>query len=207
MGVGPVSLVVEDALSEAVCLRLLAHYSLEAGVVYGKEGYGFIKTRLRGFNHAAKGMCYLVLADLDRCNCAPELWNDWLPGITRHPNLIFRVAVREVESWLLADIQCLTQFFRFKGKLSFADPDQVSDPKQEVLAMASKSPVRMLREGVVFQNRHGKLVQGPDYNGSLLRFVQKTWDLSNAIQRSDSLRRAAKALSRLAATKGNQAGS
>ncbi len=199
MGVGPINVVVEDALSEAVCLRLLAHHSLDPGVVYGKEGYGFIKTRLRGFNHAAKGMCYLVLADLDRSNCAPELWNDWLPGITRHSNLIFRVAVREVESWLLADIEGLTGFFRFKGTQSFTDPDRVSDPKQQVLAMASKSPNRMLREGVVFQNRHGKLVQGPDYNGSLLRFVQTTWDVSNAIQKSDSLLRAAKALRRLGA--------
>jgi hypothetical protein len=199
MGLGPVNLVVEDALSEAVCLRLLAHHSLDAGFVYGNEGYGFIKTRLRGFNHAAKGMCYLVLADLDRFNCAPELWNHWLPGISRHPNLIFRVAVREVESWLLADIESLARFFRFKNRLSFANPDQVADPKQEVLAMASKSPNRMLREGVVFKNRHGKLVQGPDYNGSLLRFVQTTWDLSNAIRRSDSLQRAAKALRRFAA--------
>jgi hypothetical protein len=197
MGVGPVNLVVEDALSEGVCLRLLEHHSLDAGIVYGKEGYGFIKTRLRGFNHAAKGMCYLVLADLDRCNCAPELWNDWLPGIRRHPNLIFRVAVREVESWLLADVENLTRFLRSKGRQSFTNPDRVSDPKHELLAMASTSPNRMLREGVVFQNQHGKLLQGPDYNGSLLRFVQTTRDLSNAIQRSDSLRRASNALGRL----------
>jgi hypothetical protein len=199
MGAGPINLVVEDALSEAICLRLLAHHSLDAGFVYGKEGYGFIKTRLRGFNHAAKGMSYLVLTDLDRFNCAPEVWNDWLPGITRHSNLIFRVAVREVEAWLLADIESLRRFFGLKGRPSFADPDHVLDPKHELLAMASKSPKRMLRESVVFQNRQGNLVQGPDYNASLLRFVQTDWNISNAIGKSDSLHRAARAISRLAA--------
>lgn len=197
---GRVNLVVEDSLSESICRQILGHFSLEAGYVYGKEGVGFIKTRLRGFNHAAKGVRYFVLADLDQSNCPPDLWKHWVGDVSRHPNLLFRVAVREVESWLLADVENLERFLFIKHQRSIPNPDQLADPKRELLRLALKSPKKILRDGVVFTSEHGELVQGPDYNGTLQRFVFGKWDIQNAIRRSESLRRATHAVRSLKGT-------
>lgn len=199
MGHATVNLVVEDELSEWICRKLLAHVSLEAGIVYGKQGFGYIKTRLQGFNHAAKGTPYLVLADLDRFECAAGLWDAWVPKVPRHRNLIFRIAVREVESWLLADGQNLNRFFGLKGQELFSNPDELADPKREVLAIAAKSPKRKLREAIVFQTRDGRLLQGPDYNFSLIGFVENGWNLERAMGKSESLKRAVQAIDRFAA--------
>lgn len=193
-----INLVVEDSLSESVCRKILSRSSLAVGLVYGKEGYGYVKTRLRGFNNAAKGVRYLVLADLDQFHCAATLWTEWVPGIPRHSNLIFRVAVREVESWLLADIANLSRFFGAKQNKAIPNPDSISDPKSELLKLASRSSQRTMREAVTFRNRHGILVQGPDYNGTLHTFVENAWDLEAATQRSESLRRAVNAVQGLA---------
>jgi hypothetical protein len=192
-----VNLVVEDSLSEAICRRILSRASRDVGVVYGKEGFGYVKTRLCGFNNAAKSVRYLVLVDLDRFHCAAGLWTEWVPGIRRHPNLLFRVAVREVEAWLLADTANLSRFFGIKQYKAIPDPDKIRDPKSEVLKLASRSPRRAMREAVTFKDRRGVLVQGPDYNGTLCRFVEKAWDLETSIQRSESLRRAVRAVQNL----------
>jgi hypothetical protein len=64
-------------------------------------GYGYLKKNIRAFNHAARGMPFLVLTDLNSTECPPTLIKKWLP-YPKHPNLLFRVAVREVEAWLLA---------------------------------------------------------------------------------------------------------
>ena len=42
--------------------------------------------------------------------CPPSVPSAWTPD--RHPNLIFRVVVRELESWLLADRRGIARFLR-----------------------------------------------------------------------------------------------
>ncbi|MDF2210039.1 hypothetical protein L1F28_15070 [Arthrospira platensis NCB002] len=44
-------------------------------------------------------MAYLVLTDLDKSECPLAIINEWLKSQPKHPNLLFRVAVKEVESW------------------------------------------------------------------------------------------------------------
>lgn len=192
----PLNLVVEDSLSESICRRLLASSSLQVGHVYGKEGVGYIKTRLRAFNNAAKGSRYLIVADLDRFGCVAELWQKWAPGVQRHPNLLFRVAVCEIESWLLADTSNLCRFFGLQQRQQIYNSDQVNDPKRELLELAIRSPKKLLRDAVTYRDQHGTLLQGPDYNGTLHRFVQNQWNLKNAARASDSLTRALNALRR-----------
>ena len=194
-----VNLVVEDDLSEGVCRRLLTEHDLVIGTVYGKSGFGYIKSKLKGFNHAAKGTHYFVLTDLDQRGCAKRLWSEWLPGIPRHENLIFRIAVREVESWLLADAAGMKAFLGLKSELDFNDADHLHDPKLQLLFLARRSPKRSLREALAVQTRAGALVPGPDYNGTLRLFVQARWDVSRAARASESLRRALNSIRRLAA--------
>ena len=104
----PIDLAVEDALSEAVLRQMLRRCGqlYAVGAVYSRGGYGYLKKTIRGWNAAAKGKPFLLVTDLDSATCPNQLIEDWLP-VPKHENLLFRVAVREIEAWLLADAKGL----------------------------------------------------------------------------------------------------
>ncbi|NIM12428.1 MAG: hypothetical protein GTO45_09965 [Candidatus Aminicenantes bacterium] len=196
-----INLIIEDILSEEV-LRVILEQSSQKFEVIGRfpdlgrrsssSGFGYIKSRLKGFNNAAKGMPFLVLTDLDREECAPKLIREWLP-FKPHPNLIFRVAKREVESWVMADRNAFAHFLGIPiSKIPLNIDDEVMDPKAFLVKMARKSRDRAIRNAIV--PKHAAVKVGPDYNGKLISFVQDKWDLNRAAQHSDSLKRAANAI-------------
>ena len=101
----PIVIAVEDYLSEAV-LRVMFMQSTRAyavGNCLGRKGSGYLKKKIKGFNQVAKGIPFFVLTDLDQTDCPPLLIGKWL-SIPKHENLLFRIAVREIESWLLAHL-------------------------------------------------------------------------------------------------------
>jgi hypothetical protein len=63
----PVHLAIEDELSEAVLRRLLAETNrgYTIGTAYGRSGYGYLRKTIGGWNHAAKGVPFVVLTDED----------------------------------------------------------------------------------------------------------------------------------------------
>ncbi len=79
MNIIPVNLVVEDFLSEAVLRRLLenSNQPFAVGACYCHGGFGYIKSKIMGFNHAAKGTPFLVLTDLDQAECPPAMLKEW----------------------------------------------------------------------------------------------------------------------------------
>lgn len=107
----PIQLAVEDDLSEAVLRKILSTSGrpYAVGTCYLGRGFGYLRKTIHGFNNAAKGTPYLVLTDLDQAECPPNLIGAWLQ-VPIHANLVFRVAVREVEAWLLADRAGLARF-------------------------------------------------------------------------------------------------
>lgn len=188
----PINLVVEDALSETVLRTLLrmSQSSFDVGACYGKCGYVYIKQRATAFNNAAKGMPYLILVDLES-SCPPSQIREWLG--TTHPNLLFRVAVKEIESWVLADRSGFASFLGISTNLIPPNPDEIYHPKQELINLARRSRKRQLREAIV--PRLGSTARiGPDYNGQLSSFVINSWNIEEAIQNSPSLRRAVHAI-------------
>jgi hypothetical protein len=114
----PINLAVEDLLSEAVLRKILLYsekpYAI--GTCFCKGGYDYLKKSILGFNNAAKATPFLVLTDLDRTECPPVLLREWLP-YPKHPNLIFRVAVKEVEAWLLAHRDAFARFLGIQRRL------------------------------------------------------------------------------------------
>jgi hypothetical protein len=184
-----VNLVVEDDLSESVLRRLLRdsrqHYEV-ASVLPG-SGFGYIKKRIVDLNRAAAGANYLVLTDLDTGQCAAALLRDWLPQ-PRHRNLLFRVAVREVEAWLLADRAEFASFLGVVERRIPQDAEQMDDPKAHLIALARRSRYRRVREDLV-PAVGTTAKQGPGYNSRLAEFVDSRWDPHRAGQRSNSLRR------------------
>ena len=187
----PVHLAVEDDLSEAVIRRLLLHTGRDyaIGMVFGRGDFGYLRTRANNFNAAAaSGTPILLLTDLDQHPCPSGLMDDWL-DIEAHANLVFRVAVREVESWLLADREGFADFLGIDVVNIPLQPDQVADPKRSLVNLARRSRSRMLRESIV-PRRGSTAVQGPDYNGCIGEFVRNEWNPDAATHCSPSLGRA-----------------
>ena len=190
----PLNLAVEDALSEAVLRKLLAESGQNyfVGISYNRGGYGYLKRTIAGFNNAAKGTPFLVLTDLDTANCPPDLIRTWLPGV-KHPNLLFRVAVREVEAWLLGDNDAIASFLGISRNLVPQDVDAIPDPKKCLIELARRSRRRDIREDIVPPKNTTRQV-GPSYNPRLSGFVMQHWSSLRAALRSRSLERALNAV-------------
>ena len=189
----PIYLVVEDDLSDALLRKILkeSHNDFAVGASYGKRGYGYIQQKVQAFNIAAKGTPFLVLSDLE-AECAPAQVRAWLP-IPKHHNLLFRIAVREIEAWLLADRAGFASFLSVRTELIPKNTDAIPKPKRLLIGLAKRSRKRSLREAIV--PRPGTTAKvGPDYNGQLSSFVSSAWDIREALVHSESLRKAVKAL-------------
>jgi hypothetical protein len=186
----PISLVVEDLLTKAVAMTILQGSGkvFSVNTVYESGGFGYIKSKIIGFNSAAKGCPYLVITDLDTGDCAPELITDWFGRVTAQHNLIFRVAVREVESWILADRERFSEFLGIRTNLIPDNTDTIADPKATLIQLTTRSRKRSLRDRIVPEPTVGAK-QGPDYNGALIEFVQSRWRINIAVNHSPSLNR------------------
>jgi len=184
------NLVFEDDLSGAILQRLVTQVRPDCavGLCYRAGGKGNIKRKLSGFNNAAKGMLYLVLVDLDEeYECPPTLLEDWFKQ-EKHPNLYFRIAVREVESWLLASRSAIANYFGIAQVRIPLYTDEIQRPKELLLSLARKSRKKVIRDDLVPQMGTTAKV-GPNYNARLAGFVNQLWDYEEALGFSSSLKR------------------
>jgi len=191
-----ISAAVEGIVDEAVVRKLIMHAGATPGSVHGKQGKSHLRERIAGYNHAAHRAPWLVLVDLDsEADCAPPLRFGWLPQ--QAPNLCFRVAVREVEAWLLGDAERVAQFLRVARSRIPRDPERLADPKGALVALARSSRLRDVREDMVPRPGSGRQV-GPAYSSRLIEFVSTLWRPEEAALYADSLQRTLRCLQRLA---------
>lgn len=210
-----VAIVVEDELSDRVARRLINHTNRHwtVGVRYplkqlsgglanprnanerrGLSGFGQIKVNLPAFNMAAKNRPYLVLTDIDiHVACPGDLWEKWMPGVGKHPNLLFRVAVKEIEAWLLADRLNIADFLEVPISLIPSAIETVADPKLEIVALARQSASDEIKHALVPPVGSSAEV-GRSFDSKLIQFVRDHWDIDSAANHSRSLERAVKAL-------------
>ena len=196
----PIHMAVEDALSEVVLRRALASRPMryEIGAVYSQGGFGYLKKKTVAFNNAAKACPFVLLTDLDQHGCPAELVSTWLSGRPKHASFLLRVAVREVESWLLGDMPRLASFLHIKNPPAIPAPEALSDPKGQLLKLSLRARVRQTRDSLVWRDSSsGRIYQGPDYNGTLAAFVTQHWDTDTARSACPSLEGLFSALQRL----------
>ena len=138
-----VLLVVEDEPSEAVLRRLVAATGNRLGVstVFRANGFGNIKNRIQSFRNASRVTPHIVMTDLDTYACPPKLLEDWGVGVLPS-RMLMRIAVREVESWLLADRAGIANLIKVPVAKIPALPDALLDPKQALLNLARHSRSR-----------------------------------------------------------------
>jgi hypothetical protein len=192
-----VSLAVEGPTDAAVIARLLARCGLEVAAVYGQEGKARIDSSLSGYNQAAAFGPWVVVRDLDNdAACAADLAADLLPQPAQW--MRFRIAVRSVESWLLADASTLAGFLRVKKARVPVKPDLITNPKLALVNLARQST----RPAIVYDMVPKKGVSstvGPAYSARVIEFASKHWQIDAAMRNSDSLRRCVLRVQELAA--------
>lgn len=143
-----VSGAVEGLVEEAVVRRLVSYTGAVLGPIHGKNGKGDLRRGLQGYNTAAERSPWLVLVDLNHdAECAPPLRILWLPNPAT--KMCFRVVVREIEAWLLADRERLAGFLGIPVPQVPLNPEAVGDPKQTMVQLAKRSRRRDIREDMV----------------------------------------------------------
>ena len=195
-----ISAAIEGLVDEAVVRRLVTHVGATLGPVFGKEGKQFLRKRVRGYNQAARFSPWIVLVDLDHDEqCAPPLQTAWLPSRSR--NMCFRVAVRSVEAWLLADRDRLSAFLGVAVSLIPRQPEDELHPKQALVRVAMQSRRRDIRQDMSPRAGSGRVI-GPAYTSRLIEFVShraRGWRPEVAARSSESLRRCLACLRNLVA--------
>jgi hypothetical protein len=181
-------LATEDELSEQVGMRLADEVGLEVALSLGKKGNGYLRKSIPNFCQMARQQPVVIIADLDRRPCAFTLVSEWLNGRPKPHRLLFRVAVREIESWVLADHEAVRQLLGRNASKLPDTPDELPDPKQALLELAKRAS-RDVRDDLVASA--GSIAsQGLGYNARLCKLVRETWNPSRAASRSPSLSRA-----------------
>jgi hypothetical protein len=182
-----VYVVVEDALQEAVIRKLLSIYRQDIQHCYaiGHQGNVYIRSKLRDFNNASEQVPYIVITDLDRWDCAPSLKTAWM-NFEPNSYFLFRIAVKEVEAWILADRENFSKFLGIATQKIPHNTESIENPKAFLIQLARNSRKKNLANEIAPQ---GKAPQGPGYNLLLTRFIEETWDAEHARANNNSLDR------------------
>jgi|WetSurMetagenome_2_1015567.scaffolds.fasta_scaffold143412_2 hypothetical protein len=190
-----IDIVFEDQLSEAVLCRLL-EYSHQKIVIHQKipgNGCDYIKRRIPAYLAASRIIPFVILLDSDKEDCAKRMLDELVPIERRHDGFLLRIAVREVESWLLADHHGFGKFLGISPALIERQPDTLDKTKEYLIDLARRSRKRDILEGIVPQFGTSAK-QGPRYNQVLQPFVRNIWNIPSAAKRSESLRRSLDAI-------------
>lgn len=189
---------VEGIIDEAVMARLIVECGARPGHCYGKNGKAKLLSQLNGFNNAAREWPWVVLLDLDRdADCAPEAIGSWLTSPSQH--LLLRVAVREIEAWMLADAERFARYFGVRTARIPLRPDKLDNPKRDLVNLVRTSRYTSVRQDVVPKQKSGRDV-GPGYTQRLIEYatsVENGWRPETAAKNSDSLARCRRALAHM----------
>ena len=188
MSVTNVILAVEDELSESISTQILRYFDI--GIRYTIRGRGNVSLRQKApeLNRTANGTAIFLLTDLDSPrDCPPGLVRSWIRG-TLNPRFFFRVAVMEVESWIMADRIGFAAFLSIPTHRIPSPTDDILNPKEFLVSLARRSRRKAIREALV-PTQGATLSVGNEYNTLLSEFIQDHWDLERAATASPSLKR------------------
>ena len=188
MNLNNVILAIEDRLSDAVATKILEKFGIEIVKRIGFQGKSDLERKARELNRAANGITVFMLTDLDSPrDCPPRLVRSWIRG-TLNPKFFFRVAVMEVESWVMADRMGFAAFLSVPLHRIPSPTDNILNPKEFLVSLARRSRKKAIREALI-PAQGATLSVGNEYNTLLSEFVQDHWDLERAASASPSLKR------------------
>lgn len=151
------------------------------------------RLRRRPYNEAAKLGKWFVLRDLDNdADCPGDLVGRLLP--VPSCGMCFRISMKAVEAWLLADRAAIAQFLGVPISRIPSRPDESDDPKSRLVAIARRSRTQSVRADIVPSGRTVRV--GPGYTARISEFSAHHWRPGIAAQSSPSLARCLNALAR-----------
>lgn len=179
----------EDALSMAIARRLLKEYF--AGYSHRKAsedqgGKESVRKKMNKYIERAQLKPFLILVDQDREKCPLVVAQHFLKAAKQPcfpPKMIFAVATREIEAWLLGDEVGLSAFLGVSRAKWPQSPETLPKPKRALVKIAQKS--RKYRAEICPEEP--KRV-GPGYNDTLAEFARKHWNFHKAAANCPSLR-------------------
>lgn len=194
-----IALATEDELSEVVGFRLVGEVgqALRIGLRFRKGGQGYLKANIGKFCEIARYTPVILFTDLDRTECPPTLLRAWVGDQPLPEHFVFRVAVRETESWLLADREALADFLGVALNRVTQSPDELADPKEALLALIRGCRNRGLKRDLLPEAGSSSKI-GLGYNAVLGSFVRTNWNVDRAAANSPSLARAKLRIKQLA---------
>lgn len=131
-----INLVVEGAVDALVMVTIFNYLKLpiygEPKILNGKKN---ILKKLTDYNNAAKYHHWVVVIDMDDdANCAVTYRYQILPHPSTGMNL--RIAVRAIETWLLADTEHLAKFLEIPVTRIPQNPEDLTNPKDVLVTLA-----------------------------------------------------------------------
>lgn len=137
------------------------------------------------FNDAGRHQVVLGLADLEQVACASVALQKL--GKPLSTGFKLRLAVRMIESWVMADRHVFAIHLGVPVARVPPQPDLVAHPKRTVVDLARLSRKRAVREALV---PTGEGVVGAEYMPFMAGFVESRWSMDRARLNSPSLERA-----------------
>jgi hypothetical protein len=191
-----VTIACEGPTDAAVLIRLLSWLDIEAAAQpYIQGGKGKLDKKLRAYNEAARYAPWLIVRDLDSdSRCAPEVARSLIPEPSA--KMCFRLAVRQIEAWLLADRVGTAEFLSINANLIPTSPDSLANAKAELIRLAGRGRSRNVRTALLPVAGSTQQV-GQEHTARLVEFASRIWDPGRAIEVSPSLASCSAALHRL----------
>ena len=188
--------VVEGETDRIVLTELLHSRNFTDFEPYVMGGKGKLLKRLDNYNQAARFSPWLVVLDLDRdAACAPARVHSILPMPAN--NMILRIAVRSIESWLMADHESMAWFLSIPVREFPTNPDNRINPKQFLIDLVQQKCPSRQRRRLVEEMTGNRDLSGPGYRYWINRFAARHWRPEVAARRSDSLAGCIRALENL----------
>jgi len=192
-----IRLAIEGTIDQVIMERLITDTGA-IPVEQRRHKKSDMRKRIEGFNNSAAARNWVVLIDLDHDKlCAPELCREWLPHPAEH--MCFRVAKREIESWILADRERLSRFISVPLSSIATDPESLPYPKEYLINLARQSTDRNVTSDMVPRPGSGR-TEGSAYISWIIDFVNNTrrgWRPEIAASHADSLARCMRCIKRL----------
>ncbi|MCX7727782.1 MAG: DUF4276 family protein, partial [Chitinispirillaceae bacterium] len=151
---------------------------------------------LKKINEASRMIPHIILTDLDNSPCVPTFVNKWI-NFTLNDNLLFRVAVKEIDAWLIADREAFSEFIGIPLAKIPSDTQTILDPKEFIIQMAKKSKKKHIKDIIPV----GSAKQGPGYNSILTKFITQVWCPYRASKHNESLNKSIKKIENFIKTK------
>lgn len=196
-----VIIVGEDAVTKAIIKRLL-HEICPHGINVIREDPargGEIRNKTPNYNRLAQSTRVILLADLDNAHCPATEIQNWLSNSPKHPHFLFRFAVDEAESWLLADREGMARFLGISDDLiPMPSLQNNREPHNLEVRIPYKSSQFLMLELVPNSSKSeikemltpkDRLSKGPEYNTALVPFIERDWNVGSARTNSHSLDR------------------